>query len=33
VLDILKTGVINDDVTAILDKEAKQLIEIEYAKK
>jgi F-type H+-transporting ATPase subunit alpha len=33
VLDILKTGVINDEVTAILDKEAKQLIEIEYAKK
>jgi len=32
VLDVLKTGVINDEVTAILDKEAKQLIEIEYAK-
>jgi len=33
VLDVLKTGVINDEVTAILDKEAKQLIEIEYAKR
>jgi len=33
VLDVLKTGVINDEVTNILDKEAKQLIEIEYAKK
>jgi F-type H+-transporting ATPase subunit alpha len=33
VLDVLKTGVINDDVTAILDNEAKQLIEIEYAKR
>jgi len=33
VLDVLKAGVINDEVTSILDKEAKQLIEIEYAKK
>jgi len=33
VLDVLKTGVINDEVTSILEKEAKQLIEIEYAKK
>jgi F-type H+-transporting ATPase subunit alpha len=33
VLDVLKTGVINDDITALLEKEAKQLIDIEYAKK
>jgi hypothetical protein len=32
VLDVLKTGVINDDITAILEKEAKQLIEAEYGK-
>jgi F-type H+/Na+-transporting ATPase subunit alpha len=33
VLDILKTGVITDEIMAILEKEAKQLIEIEYAKR
>ena len=33
VLDVLKTGEINDAVTAILEKEAKELIAIEYAKK
>jgi F-type H+/Na+-transporting ATPase subunit alpha len=33
VLDILKTGVINDSIMNTLDKEAKQLIEIEFGKK
>jgi F-type H+-transporting ATPase subunit alpha len=32
VLAVLKTGVINDDITKILEKEAKQLIEIEFGK-
>jgi len=32
VLDVLKSGVINDDVIKILEKEAKQLIEAEYGK-
>jgi F-type H+-transporting ATPase subunit alpha len=30
VLDVLKTGIINDDITGILEKEAKELIEIMY---
>ena len=33
VLDILKTGVITDEVMSILEKEARQLIELEYGKK
>jgi F-type H+/Na+-transporting ATPase subunit alpha len=32
VLDVLKTGEINDAVTTILEKEARQLIEVEYTK-
>ncbi len=33
VLDVLKTGVITDEIMGILEKEARQLIDIEYAKK
>ncbi len=33
VLEPLKTGVINDQITAILESEAKQIIEIEYKSK
>jgi len=33
VLDILKTGAITDEVMAILEKEARQLIELEYSTK
>lgn len=33
VLDVLKSGVINDTIMEILTKEAKQLIEVEYSKK
>ncbi|MDR3705474.1 MAG: F0F1 ATP synthase subunit alpha [Paludibacteraceae bacterium] len=33
VLDVLKSGVITDEVTKILEKEAKQLVEVEYGKK
>ncbi len=33
VLEPLKAGVINDEITAILESEAKQIVEIEYKKK